>query len=128
MIGSVIQILSNILVGIEQEKRLISVSFTALVLNELVMVALEINTWHKYMIYAEVTTFIVYFLSIPFLGDYFGIYHLSITYILDLSYIITLSFIWKTLVILFISLGPPWTLKILRQRIKPPSYARIQES
>jgi len=66
-------ILSNLLVGIEQEKRLVSVSFTALVLNELVMIALEINTWHKYMIYAEITTFGSYFISIPFLGDYFGI-------------------------------------------------------
>ena len=65
-------ILTNVLVGIEEKARLISVSFTALVLNELVMIALEINTWHKYMIYAEVVTFASYFLSIPFLGDYFG--------------------------------------------------------
>ena len=66
-------ILTNVLVGIKEEARLISVSFTALVLNELVMIALEINTWHKYMIYAEILTFASYFLSIPFLGDYFGI-------------------------------------------------------
>ena len=65
-------ILTNVLVGIKEEARLISVSFTALVLNELVMIALEINTWHKYMIYAEMATFSSYFLSIPFLGDYFG--------------------------------------------------------
>lgn len=66
-------ILSNVLVGIQQEERLVSVSFTALVLNELVMVGLEINTWHRYMIYAEIATFLSYFVSIPFLGDYFGI-------------------------------------------------------
>jgi phospholipid-translocating ATPase len=65
-------ILSNILVGIQQNERLISVSFTALVLNELVMIAIEINTWHRYMIYSEIATFAFYFLSIPFLGDYFG--------------------------------------------------------
>jgi phospholipid-translocating ATPase len=65
-------ILTNVLVGIQQETRLISVSFTALVLNELVMIAFEINTWHKYMIYAEVATFACYFISIPFLGAYFG--------------------------------------------------------
>jgi phospholipid-translocating ATPase len=70
--GCAIMILTNVLVGIQQEARLISVSFTALVLNELVMIALEINTWHKYMIYAEVATFASYFISIPFLGDYFG--------------------------------------------------------
>lgn len=65
-------ILTNVLVGIKEEARLISVSFTALVLNELVMIALEINTWHKYMVYAEIATFVSYFVSIPFLGDYFG--------------------------------------------------------
>jgi phospholipid-translocating ATPase len=47
---------------------------------------------------------------------------------LDLSYIITLSFIWKTATILFASLGPPWIFKVLRKRIRPPSYTRIQES
>jgi phospholipid-translocating ATPase len=72
-LGCAIMILSNILVGIQHNERLISVSFTALVLNELVMIALEINTWHRYMIYSEMATFAFYFVSIPFLGDYFGI-------------------------------------------------------
>jgi phospholipid-translocating ATPase len=72
MSGCAIMILANVLVGIQAEKRLVSVSFTALVLNELIMIALEINTWHKYMIYSEVATFVVYFISIPFLGEYFG--------------------------------------------------------
>lgn len=45
--GSVIQGLSQILVGLDQEnfKPMVSVSFTVLVLNELIMVALEITTW-----------------------------------------------------------------------------------
>jgi phospholipid-translocating ATPase len=72
--GCAIMILSNVLVGIteDQQQHLISVSFTALVLNELIMIALEIHTWHHYMIWAEVLTFACYFLSIPFLWDYFG--------------------------------------------------------
>ena len=65
-------ILSNFLIGIEYQRRLISVSFTTLVLNELVMIAVEINTWHKYMIFAEMASFASYFLSIPFLEEYFG--------------------------------------------------------
>jgi phospholipid-translocating ATPase len=70
--GCVIMILTNILVGIREEKQLVAVSFTALVLNELVMIALEIHTWHHYMIYSEIATFALYFVSIPFLGEYFG--------------------------------------------------------
>jgi phospholipid-translocating ATPase len=45
----------------------------------------------------------------------------------DLSYIITLAFVWKTAVILLVSLAPPWALKALRRKIKPPSYARLQQ-
>jgi phospholipid-translocating ATPase len=72
--GCAIMILSNVLVGIakDEQKQLISVSFTALVFNELIMIALEINTWHKYMIWAEVLTFVCYCISIIWLGDYFG--------------------------------------------------------
>lgn len=73
IVGCAIMILTNVLVGIANEGQLVAVSFTALVLNELVMIALEIYTWHKYMVYAEVVTFVSYFISIPFLGDYFGI-------------------------------------------------------
>lgn len=43
--GSIIQGLSQILVGLDKFKQMVAVSFTVLVLNELVMVALEITTW-----------------------------------------------------------------------------------
>ena len=126
-------ILSNILVGIteDQQQHLISVSFTALVLNELIMIALEIHTWHKYMIWAEILTFACYFLSIPLLGDYFGTLSnfsfVGSRLIIDRSYVITWAFVWKTSVILLVSLIPPWALRTLRRKIKPPSYARLQE-
>lgn len=46
-IGGIIQGLSQILVGLDHDhfNRMVSVSFTVLVLNELIMVALEITTW-----------------------------------------------------------------------------------
>ena len=123
-------ILSNILVGIteDQQEHLISVSFTTLVLNELIMIALEIHTWHKYMIWAEILTFASYFLSVPLLGDYFGTRsNFESWLIIDRSYVITWAFVWKTSVILLVSLIPPWALRTLRRKIKPPSYARLQE-
>lgn len=51
---------------------IVSISFTALVLNELLMVALEINTWHRYMILSEIATLIIYVGSMVFLPTYFG--------------------------------------------------------
>lgn len=58
---------------------MVAVSYTALVLNELLMVAIEITTWHPVMIVSIVGTFLMYAGSVPFLGDYF-----------DLPFVITL--------------------------------------
>lgn len=43
---------------------IISISFTALILNELFMVALEIQKWHKIMVLCQVLSLLSYFLSI----------------------------------------------------------------
>ena len=68
---------------------IVSISFTALILNELIMVALEITTWyalhicksiiesdacarHLYMVISEVVTQFFYVISIAFLPEYFG--------------------------------------------------------
>lgn len=51
---------------------IVSISFTALVLNELLMVALEINTWHRLMIVSEIATLVIYVGSMVFLPTYFG--------------------------------------------------------
>lgn len=51
---------------------IVSISFTALVLNELIMVAVEITTWHMLMVVSEVFTLGLYLLSIAFLPEYFG--------------------------------------------------------
>jgi phospholipid-translocating ATPase len=76
--GSMIQGLSQILTEVDGPK-MVAVSFTVLVLNELFMVAIEITTWHPMMIFALVGTLLVYVASIPFLGRYF-----------DLDFIMTL--------------------------------------
>lgn len=51
---------------------IVSISFTALVLNELIMVAVEVQTWHTLMIASEVVTLGLYIVSIMFLPEYFG--------------------------------------------------------
>ena len=68
---------------------IVSISFTALILNELIMVALEITTWyihllnssadrcsfikrHPYMVISEVVTLLFYVISMAFLPAYFG--------------------------------------------------------
>jgi phospholipid-translocating ATPase len=70
--GCIIQGLSQILTEVHG-KKMVAVSYTVLVLNELLMVAIEITTWHWVMIISIVGTFLMYVGSFPFLGDYYDL-------------------------------------------------------
>ena len=112
--GGIIQGLSQILVNLDSN-RMVSVSFTVLVINELIMVAFEIVTWHWIMAVSIVGTAAVYVGSVPFLGGYF-----------DLGYVWSWGFAWRVAAISAISLIPPYCIKILRRTLKPPSYRKVQ--
>lgn len=116
--GSVIQGMAQLLTSLDSAyyTQLVAVGFTALILNELIMVALEIITWNKTMFLSEVITFGIYVGSIPFLGDYF-----------DLDYVTDFDFYWKTAIITAAALIPPWIGKALRRRLRPPNYAKVQQ-
>ncbi|KAF2085813.1 phospholipid-translocating P-type ATPase-like protein [Saccharata proteae CBS 121410] len=113
--GSIIQGLSQILVGLDDFLKMVSVSFTVLVLNELVMVAAEVTTWHPIMIFSILGTAALFFGSIPFLGGYF-----------DLGYMVTVEFLWKTIVIAAVALVPPYAGKLIGRTLRPPSYRKVQ--
>ncbi|KAI9658036.1 MAG: putative aminophospholipid-translocase [Bathelium mastoideum] len=113
--GCIIQGLSQILVGFDDFSRMVAVSYTVLILNELIMVAAEVTTWHPVMIFSIVGTAAIYFGTIPFLGGYF-----------DLKYIISVAFLWRVLAISAVSLIPPYVVKLLRRKIRPPSYRKVQ--
>ncbi|KAB8291850.1 hypothetical protein EYC80_006632 [Monilinia laxa] len=112
--GGMIQGLSQILTEVDGP-RMVAVSFTVLVLNELTMVAFEITTWHPVMIVSLIGTLLLYLGSIPFLGGYF-----------DLGFILTWGFVWRVAAISAISLIPPYAGKLIRRAIKPPSYRKVQ--
>ena len=112
--GGIIQGLSQILVNLDSDQ-MVSVSFTVLVINELIMVAFEIVTWHWIMAVSIVGTAAIYVGSVPFLGGYF-----------DLSYVWSWGFAWRVAAISAISLIPPYCIKVLRRTLKPPSYRKVQ--
>ncbi|KAK4695845.1 phospholipid-translocating ATPase, partial [Phenoliferia sp. Uapishka_3] len=95
---------------------IVSISFTALVLNELIMVAVEVTTWHTLMILSEVVTLSLYIVSILFLPEYF-----------DLSFVLTTRFIWKVALIVAISAAPLWVIKIVKGRFAPTQYAKLRD-
>ncbi|KAK9461708.1 uncharacterized protein V1516DRAFT_622048 [Lipomyces oligophaga] len=116
--GAIIQGLAQIFVGLDESLffRMVSVSFTALLLNELLMVALEVITWNKIMIATLVVTFGAYVASIPFLTDYY-----------DLTYFMEGEFYWKTLVALAAALIPIWLVKVIKRKVRPPTYAKVRQ-
>jgi len=53
---------------------IVSITFTTLILTELINVAFEIHTWHYLMWISEIVTVICYFLSMLVLSSYFGMF------------------------------------------------------
>ncbi len=111
----------------------VSISFTALILTELIMVALTIRTWHWLMVLAEFLSLAIYILSLIILKDFFGkliiatlsSYFTNLFSILDSEFIQTTDFIWKTVVITAVSCVPLYVLKFIRKRFSPPSYQKL---
>ncbi|KAI8909700.1 hypothetical protein EDD86DRAFT_190542 [Gorgonomyces haynaldii] len=95
--------------------RIVSISFTALILNELLMVALEITTWHRYMVYAQLFSLGVYIASMWLLPHYF-----------DLKFISSFAFIWKTGLITGVSSVPLYLYKYVSFQFNPPNYTKLE--
>lgn len=53
---------------------IVAISFTALILTELLMVALTVRTWHWLMFFAELFSLLVYAVSVIILKNEFGGY------------------------------------------------------
>ncbi|KAI5287954.1 putative aminophospholipid-translocase, partial [Ascosphaera aggregata] len=113
--GCLIQGLSQLLLSTTSGPRLISVSFTALIINELAMAAISITTWHPVMVFSIVATAAVYAISFPFLGDYF-----------DLEYVVTLAWLWRVIAVAAVAVVPVWITQIVTTVISPPSYRKIR--
>ncbi|KAH3675929.1 hypothetical protein WICMUC_002225 [Wickerhamomyces mucosus] len=115
--GGVIQLFSQAFTSIKTADftKMVSLCFTGLVINELVMVGIETHSWNKTMIFAELATLVIYVSSIPVLSEYF-----------DLKFIISIKFFWQTAVILASSILPIWLAKLIYKKIYPPNYAKVQ--
>lgn len=93
----------------------VSISFTSLILTELLMVGLTVRTWHPLMIVAHFLSLGFYALSIIFM-HYF-----------DWDFIKSKDFFWKVVVITLVSCLPLYVLKFLRRKFTPPTYSKLEE-
>ncbi|XP_036060305.1 probable phospholipid-transporting ATPase IIB isoform X1 [Onychomys torridus] len=103
----------------------VAISFTALILTELLMVALTIRTWHWLMVVAEFLSLGCYVASLAFLNEYFGIGRVSFGAFLDVAFITTVTFLWKVSAITVVSCLPLYVLKYLKRKLSPPSYSKL---
>ena len=50
----------------------VAITFTSLIVNELLVMALTVRSWHGLMLLAEVLSVLFYVLSLVVFKDYFG--------------------------------------------------------
>lgn len=93
---------------------IVAITFTALILAELLNVAFEIHKWNRYIALSEILTFFLYFASMFVLNSYF-----------DITYILTWSFIWKVLVITAASCLPVYLAMHIKQKYDPPAHSKL---
>lgn len=96
---------------------IVGISFSALILNELLMIALEIVTWHYIMVVAEIGSLLAYVVSIRLLEGEF-----------DLRFTQTFTFLWKVLLITICSFLPLYVYFIAKRFLSPTSARKLSSS
>ncbi|KZV75842.1 phospholipid-translocating P-type ATPase [Peniophora sp. CONT] len=92
----------------------VAISFSALIFNELIMVALEVTIWHRWMIISLVATACIYAGSMFLLPEYF-----------DLAFVLSTRFLWKVAVIVAVSAAPLWIYKLVHSRVAPAASSKL---
>ncbi|KAF8367410.1 tat-5 [Pristionchus pacificus] len=93
---------------------IVSITFSALIITELIMVAMTIHTWHWAMLVAQALSLGLYAISLIVLTQYF-----------DRDFVLSSLFVLKTTAITAVSCLPLYIIKALRRKFSPPSYAKV---
>jgi len=92
---------------------IVSITFTALILTELLNVAFLVHTWNRWIVISEISTFVIYIISMLIL-PYF-----------DILFIFSWDFIWRVGLVTIVSCVPPFLVGIIRKKLDPPSYSKL---
>ena len=92
----------------------VAITFTAVILTELLMLALTVRTWHWLMIVAELISLSSYLLTLIIVPQYF-----------DEKFIQTRAFLWKVTLLTVVSCLPLYILKFVHRKIAPPSHSKL---
>jgi phospholipid-translocating ATPase len=93
----------------------VSISFSALIITELIMVAMTVHTWHWAMLVAQALSLGLYAISLILLDKFF-----------DRQFVLSWVFLTKVVSITLLSCAPLYGLKLLRRRFSPPTTLKIR--
>jgi len=92
----------------------VAITFTAVILTELLMLALTVRTWHWMMVVAELVSLSSYLMTLILYPEFF-----------DEQFIQTNAFLWKVTLLTVVSCLPLYVLKFLHRKIAPPSHFKL---
>ena len=92
----------------------VAITFTAVILTELLMLALTVRTWHWMMVVAELVSLSAYLLTLIVCKESF-----------DEQFIQTTQFLWKVTLLTVVSCAPLYVLKFLHRKISPPAHCKL---
>jgi len=113
--GSVIM-LGTILMFENVYINIVSITFTALFLAEILNVYLELHKFHWFMLFSFLSTLAVYFLSMIFFQNYFNV-----------SYIFAWGCLWRIITITVLSWFPFWLISFLYHRYFPETHEKVDD-
>ncbi|CAG5026950.1 unnamed protein product [Parnassius apollo] len=100
----------------DQLIHIVEISYTALILTELIMVALTVVTWHRLMILAELVSLAMYTATLFIFTTYF-----------DADFIRHWDFWWKVTTITLVSCMPLYIVKHMHRKWRDRQYKNIRK-
>ncbi|KAM3960111.1 LOW QUALITY PROTEIN: putative phospholipid-transporting ATPase IIB [Aphomia sociella] len=100
----------------DQLIHIVEISYTALILTELIMVALTVVTWHRLMAAAELVSLLMYTATLLIFTSYF-----------DADFIRHWDFWWKVTVITLVSCLPLYIVKYMHRKWSARQYKNIRQ-
>lgn len=92
----------------------VAITYTTLIITELLMLALNVRSWHWMMVVAEVISLSFYLFTLILFPQSF-----------DAQFIQTRDFLWKVTLLTLISCLPLYILKFLHRKIAPASHYKL---
>ncbi|XP_061721077.1 probable phospholipid-transporting ATPase IIB isoform X2 [Cydia pomonella] len=100
----------------DQLIHIVEISYTALILTELIMVALTVDTWHRLMVVAELASLLMYATTLLVFNSYF-----------DSDFIKHWDFWWKVTTITLVSCLPLYIVKFMHRKWSARQYRNIRK-